>query len=90
MPAVTAAYDKALKAIEQRHKPLAKGPHRARWDAAMVGRLKVAWEQHGGNLYRVARDLGVTEKAASRAYTRFLISGTPPTSPPHQRLALVA
>jgi hypothetical protein len=90
MPAVTAAYDKALKAIEQRHKPLAKGPHRARWDAGMVERLRLLWAFHNGNAYRVARDLRVTERAARRAYERFLIAGTPPTSQPQARLARAA
>jgi hypothetical protein len=86
MPAVTAAQDKALKAIEQRHKPLPKGPHRGRWDAAMVERFKASWDRHGGNIYRVSRELGVTEFAVRGAYRRFVKLGDPPTSYPQERV----
>jgi transcriptional regulator with PAS, ATPase and Fis domain len=90
IPAVAAAYDRALRKIEMRFKPLAKGPARARWTIETQMQLKAAWERHGGNVYRVARDLGITERAAQRAYERYLAPGTPAPSQPQDRPALAA
>ena len=77
IPTVGAAYDKALEHIEQRHRPLAPGKHRAHWTADMVARLKASWARHG-NPYRVAKELQITERAAIAAHHRFVVQGTPP------------
>lgn len=77
IPVVGAAYDKALERIQLRHRPLAPGKRRACWTADMVARLKASWDRHG-NPYRVARELGITEKAAKVAYRKFIENGAAP------------
>ncbi len=72
--AISAALQEARQQIDKRLPLPPPGSHRVRWDEARVTRLGNAWRRHRGNVWRVARELRITEAAVKAAYHRFFVA----------------
>lgn len=79
-PSVFTAYRTARENCLKR-KPVA-APREAKADWKKPGeidRFKRLWLKHGGNTYRIARDMRITEGAVKVAYSRFIRHGVTTT-----------
>jgi len=79
-PSALMAYGSARAKCLKRVPVAAPGTAKADWKKpGEIERFKRAWEQHGGNRYLVAREMGITEGAAKIAHLRFIVKGATAT-----------